>query len=134
MDQWFILLTTLAGRFLCLRDKLTSHYPIYGKIVFSNARHRTPFIGMESYLRVIQEHGIPVCQDSVTMYPLGDDPGVVPLEDTKDKDSLMRPLMLTLPLALNGLASLGADIPMTDINTLSAELSQALHRGAGVHP
>jgi hypothetical protein len=112
---------------------LTSNSPIYGKIVFSNARYRTPFIGMESYLRVVQQHRIPVCQDSVTAYPLGDDPGVILLNDEKERDAFMRPLLLTLPLALHGLESIGANIPTTDINGFSAELAKALHRGAGLH-
>ncbi|MGD1095877.1 MAG: ATP-binding protein, partial [Bryobacteraceae bacterium] len=55
MDQWLVALVTLVGRYLHLRDKVNSDYPIYGKVIFSNARLRTPFIGMESFLGSPQE-------------------------------------------------------------------------------
>jgi hypothetical protein len=135
LDQWLVILVTLAGRYLNLRDKLNSAYPIYGKVVFSNVRSRTPFIGMESFLKVVEGHGIPVCQDSVTAFPAGgDSTAFVLLKDEKAKDALMRPLGLTLPLALNGLKSLGVmfDIDMTDLTPFGLEFAKAMHRGATI--
>jgi len=132
MDQWLVMLMTLTGRFLNLRDKVESKDPINGKIIFCNARSATPFIGMESYLRVVREHGLPVCQDSLTMYPAGSETEFALLAD--NKEAPMRSLNLMLPLALNGLKSLGVnfDIDVTDLKPFGLEFAQALNRGATI--
>jgi hypothetical protein len=135
MDQWLVSLTTLAGRYLSLRQTLNAMNPVYGKIVFTNARSSTPFIGMESYLRVIKEHGFPVCQDSITMYPAGTASSAFELlTHQAAKDDVMQPIQLILPLALNGLKCLGVmfDLDMADLTPFGLEFAQALHRGATV--
>ena len=135
MDQWLVALVTLTGRYLSLRDKLNSNRPIYGKIVFSNVRSSTPFIGMESFLKSVQEHGIPVGQDSVVAYPSGmESTSFVLLKDERQEDAFSRQLGLTISLALNSLKSLGVsfEIDMTDVTLFSAEFSRAFHRGAKV--
>ncbi len=108
LDQWLVGVFTLAGRYLDLRDKLDSRKPIYGTVVFSNVLARTPFIGMESYLKNVNQHGTPVVQDHLTMFP----PGIelnsfIVLDDSRHRDRIQRSFGLIVPLVIDGLKSLG---------------------------
>src|ERR1035441_7443542 len=108
LDQWLFELLTLTMRYVDLRDKLQAEECIYGKIVFSNAQSATPFIGIESYLKTVRSCGIPVIQDSVTMYPAGTDQDTfVRLTDGRQGDALTRSTGIVARLAEQGLKSLG---------------------------
>jgi hypothetical protein len=131
LDQWLVTMMTMTGRFLDLRDWLKSTDPIYGKILFSNTRSSTPFIGMESYLKTVEQYGIPVVQDSTAMFPTGPDVNTVKmLKDEDAKDCHFRPFGVVVPLIMNGLKSLGVIFDTTDIEQLGREFTVAMNRGA----
>ncbi len=136
MDQWLVMALTLAGRYLNLRDKLKAESPIYGKIIFSNARSTTPFVGMESFLTTIEKYGLPVCQDSVTAYPPGmDSTPFVLLNDPGGKETTFsRSVGLMVPLTFSGLRSLGVmfDGATENLESFGLEFGRAVMRGAGI--
>lgn len=132
LNQWLFVFLTLTGRYLDLRDKLDAKDRIFGKILFSNARSATPFIGMESYLKTVKQYGIPVVQDSTSMFPAGTEANAfLGLTDQPQKDAFSRPFELILPLVLNGLKSLGVVFDMESMDMFGHEFAAALDRGVG---
>jgi hypothetical protein len=131
LDQWLATIMTLTGRFLNLRDKRNAMDPIYGKIIFSRTRSSTPFIGMDSYFRTIEQSGIPVVQDSLVMFPAGSDVNAFRiLKDDPTRDAYMRPFELIAPLILNGITALGVILDLANPEDFGRELGTALDRGA----
>jgi hypothetical protein len=133
LDQWLLAFLTLTVRFVDIRTKLNSKAPIYGKIVFSNAKSRIPFVGMESYLSVVKRHGIPVSQDSVAMFPPGDPNDFTLLPDYQSLERDERATRLIVPLIMGGLLSLGVtfDVDMTNLEPFGQEFAAAVSRVAG---
>jgi len=135
LDQWLVALLTLTGRYLDLRDKLKSTEHIFGKVVFSKVRSCTPFIGMESYLKVVEQFGIPVAQDSVAMYPPGEANAVVELVDSTEQDTFQGVASVVMRLAINGMRALGVmfDVDMSNpvsVEQFGHEFDVAVKRGA----
>ena len=130
LDQWAFVILALSVRYLDLRDRLKSSGPIYGKIVFSNARSVTPFMGMKSYMKTVEQMGIPVVQDAVTMFPAGADPTIFSiLTDGREQDRVKRSINLILNLATGGLQSLGVLFDFEEIEDFGREFEQALFVG-----
>jgi hypothetical protein len=130
LDQWLLGLLTLTGRYLDLRDKVDSKDRIYGKIVFSNVRLRTPFIGMESYLKNVRQYGIPVVQDNLAIFPLGTELNAFRLlSDPKHGDRIQRSFALIAPLVIDGLKSLGVMFDVESDEQFAYELNLVLKRG-----
>jgi hypothetical protein len=132
LDQWLFPLWGFAVRYLNLRDKLNSKERIWGKIAFSNARLATPFVGMESYVKSVTQHGIPVVQDSIVMYPPGSEAsGFAPLQFEPRQDQSSRAFGLISPLMFNGLTSLGVMFDCEFEKDFGLELLRAIERGIG---
>jgi hypothetical protein len=132
LDQWSFALFALTMRYLNLRDKLGAKGRLYGKIVFSNARKATPFLGMPSYVRTLGQYGLPVVQDTVTMFPVGLDPNAfITLADEEGKTGFVRRVALIWPLALSGLKALGITFDIQNTDDFGQEFTTTLYRGAG---
>jgi hypothetical protein len=132
LDQWLFAVFALTQHYLDLRDTLGSKTPIYGKIVFSNAKNAIPFIGMGLYLNAVKQYGVPVVQDPVIASPLGTEPdSFASLTDTRQHNDFTRVCGVILPLALSALRSLGVIVDSQNEEEFVRDFIIAMQRGSG---
>jgi hypothetical protein len=132
LDQWLFAVLALTQRYLDLRDLLRSTTPIYGKVLFSNAKTATPFIGTDSYLNAVKRFGIPVVPDTVVASPLGTGPeSFALLSDSQQNNDFIRVCVVMLPLAISALRSLGVIVETGNDEEFGRDLIAAMQRGSG---
>jgi hypothetical protein len=128
LGLWLTTLLALTARFLELRAASNISAPIWGKIVFSNARGWTPFISMNTFIEVIRKNGVPVVQDNINLYPADAVDSFVSLPNDPAKEDFVRVFELICPLAINGMKALGVMFDYESKETLGKEILEAVSR------
>lgn len=133
LDQWLAFLFALTYRFMRLRQRNCSTAQVSGKVALHNVRRVTPFISMETYLAMVRENGIPVCQDATTTYPASHATAFAPLGEGRTEP--VDAVGLVWPLLFGALRSLGIDFQQpADAASFARELSQAVRGGSQGQP
>jgi hypothetical protein len=129
LEEWLVCLLSLTARFLGVRERLGMKGAMFSKMLFTNMRGATPFIGMSTYMNSVKDHGIPVVQDDQIICPSGTTAhSFLPLADQPNDVPLARYLAAIIPLAIQALKALGVMIDLTDADAFVHELGTAMDR------